>query len=73
MVEVLPSRGFEPPTFKFTKQAARPRSFTIPPQYHDAQMQATCIYKHRCIANRLKIDLVVIGNGHIRKFDVLYS
>ena len=35
LVEVLLRRGFEPPTFRFTNQAARPTSLSITPQCHD--------------------------------------
>ena len=30
--EVMPRRGYEPPTFRFTKQAASPGSYIITPQ-----------------------------------------
>ena len=53
MIEVLLRSGFEPPTFRFTKQAAKPRRLITIPHCRDASNQATCIYKHRRIANRL--------------------
>ena len=42
--------GFEPTTFRFTKQAAISRSLTNTPQCHNTVLQVTCLYKHRCIA-----------------------
>ena len=35
-VDVLPRRGFEPPTFRFTKQAGRLSSLPTTPQCHNA-------------------------------------